>query len=344
MDSLNKINILIFQKKISEELCNNLTKQVCVSTGNILAIDYEIRLESTPKIEIYVNNCITKLKAFLGQKVITDDSFSTVLMLFAVAITSETVNYQDKNNIINKSEDIIIDTLINTNFAGANLEEKGGVKLVLKDLLSSDGSYDVMNFIQAEPKIFSAMVIHYLKQYKNSQEMINNIRLEIDKIVKTTTEHNKKLEIFKQATSKITAAICAIAVGAITVVTAGAAFALIVVPAAIIAVEYAPKIGEKIGEIILSADKNVTKQENNIVVLKTNIQKNINKFSSLQPLIQQELEKNNILDIKHEIADLQTQQLNLIKDGIKGHTLKHSTFNNNVVQNSKSQGKVNQRI
>ena len=214
---------------------------------------------------------------------------------------------------------------------------------MLKDLLSSDSSHDVMNFIQDEPKIFSVMIIHYLKQYKSSQEIINNIRLEIDKIVKTTTEHNKKLEIFKQLTSKITTAICTIAVGAITVATGGAALALMVVPAAIIAVKYAPKIGEKIGETILRADNNVTKQENNIVLLKTNIQKNINKFSPLQPLVQQELEKNNIPDINNEIADLQTQQLNLIKDGITGHTLQDSTFNKNVVQNLKSQGKVNQR-
>ncbi|MFU7501538.1 MAG: RP853 family protein, partial [Candidatus Tisiphia sp.] len=119
---------------------------------NIIAIDYEIRLKSTPEIKVYISNCIGKLRAFFGQKVITDDSFSTVLMLFSVAISSSAVDYQDRDNILNKSEDIVIDTIINTNFGEANSEEKGIIKQVVKDLLAAKNSYELTNFIQVEPE------------------------------------------------------------------------------------------------------------------------------------------------------------------------------------------------
>ncbi|MCC8416623.1 MAG: RP853 family protein [Rickettsia endosymbiont of Gnoriste bilineata] len=339
MDIFNSINISICRKSICEELINNITKQACLTLANVIAIDYEIRLKSTPEIKVHINNCIGKLRAFFGQKVITDDSFSTVLILFSVAISADAVDYQDRDNILNKSEDIVIDTIINTNFGEANSEEKGVIKQVVKDLLAAKNSYELTNFIQVEPEIFRTTVMHSVKKYQNPKEVSDNIQLEMNRIVTVTAKHNKKMEIFKQATSKIITAISILAVGAISVATAGATFAFMVVPASIIAIEYAPKIGEKIGGMILSADKSMSEQEQKITTLKTNLSKNNKEFLTKQQSVECNIAKEHLLnsDIK-SVANQKYNKLNIIKTQVQPNLP-----NKISSQNSKSSGQIKQR-
>ncbi|MDR0296840.1 MAG: RP853 family protein [Rickettsia sp.] len=339
MDIFNSTNISICRKSICEELINNITKQACLTLANIIAIDYEIRLKSTPEIKIHISNCIGKLRAFFGQKVITDDSFSTVLMLFSVAISTDAVDYQDSDNILNKSEDIVIDTLINTNFGEANSEERGVIKQVIKDLLAAKNSYELTNFIQVEPEIFRTTVMHTVKKYQNSQEVSANILLEINRVVNIAAKHNKKIEIFKQATSRIITAISVLAVGAISVATAGATFAFMVVPASILAIEYAPKIGEKIGGMILSADKSMSEQEQKITTLKTNLLKNNKEFLTKQQSVEYNAAKEHLLnsDIK-SVANQKYNKLNVIKTQVQPNLPSKKSS-----QNNKSSGQIKQR-
>ncbi|MCC8371650.1 MAG: RP853 family protein [Rickettsia endosymbiont of Pseudomimeciton antennatum] len=339
MDIFNSTNISICRKSICEELINNITKQACLTLANIIAIDYEIRLKSTPEIKVHINNCIGKLRAFFGQKVITDDSFSTVLMLFSVAISSSPVDYQDRDNILNKSEDIVIDTIINTNFGEANSEERGVIKQVVKDLLAAKNSYELTNFIQVEPEIFHTTVMHAVKKYQNPQEVGDNVRLEMNRIVTVAAKHNKKMEIFKQATSKIITAISVLAVGAISVATAGATFAFMVVPASILAIEYAPKIGEKIGGMILSADKSISEQEQKITTLKANLSKNNKEFLTKQQSVEYNVAKEHLLNNGiTSVANQKYNKLNIIKTQVQPNLPSKKSL-----QNSKSSGQIKQR-
>ncbi|WP_342271474.1 RP853 family protein [Candidatus Tisiphia endosymbiont of Parasteatoda lunata] len=339
MNIFSSINISICKKRISEELFNNITKHACLTLANIIVIDYEIRLKSTPEIDVHISNCIGKLRVFLGQKVITDDSFSTVLMLFSVAISPD--EYQDGDNILNKSEDIIIDTLISTNFAKANSEERKVIKQVLKDLLAARNSYELTNFIQLEPKIFCTTVMHAVKKYQNPKEVSTNARLEINRIVNVAVKHNKKIEIFKQATSKIITAISVLAVGAISVATAGATFAFMVVPASILAIEYAPKIGEKIGGVILSRDKSMNVQEGRITALKTNLWKNNKDFLSQQQAVERNVSMQELDSQIKSVVNLKSNKLNIIKDQVSVNLPSKKSLQNN--KNSKSSGQIKQR-
>ncbi|WP_341752130.1 MULTISPECIES: RP853 family protein [unclassified Candidatus Tisiphia] len=339
MNIFSSINISICKKRISEELFNNITKHACLTLANIIAIDYEIRLKSTPEIDVHISNCIGKLRIFLGQKVITDDSFSTVLMLFSVAISPD--EYQDGDNILNKSEDIIIDTLISTNFGKANSEERKVIKQVLKDLLAARNSYELTNFIQLEPEIFCTTVMHAVKKYQNPKEVSTNARLEINRIVNVAVKHNKKIEIFKQATSKIITAISVLAVGAISVATAGATFAFMVVPASILAIEYAPKIGEKIGGVILSQDKSMSVQEGKITALKTNLWKNNKEFLSQQRVVEHNVSMQKLDSQIKSVVNLKSNKLNIIKDQVSVNLPSKKSLQNN--KNSKSSGQIKQR-
>ncbi|WP_425362581.1 RP853 family protein [Candidatus Tisiphia endosymbiont of Hybos culiciformis] len=339
MDIFNSTNVSICRKSICEELINNITKQACLTLANIIAIDYEIRLKLTPEIKVHIGNCIGKLRTFFGQKVITDDSFSTVLMLFSVAISPDAVDYQDRDNILNKSEDIVIGALINTNFGEANSEERGVIKQVIKDLLAAKNSYELTNFIQVEPEIFRTTVMHAVKKYQNPREVSDNVRLEMNRIVTVTAKHNKKMEIFKQATSKIITAISVLAVGAISVATAGATFAFMVVPASILAIEYAPKIGEKIGGMILSTDKSMSEQEQKITTLKNNLSKNNKEFLSKQQSVEYNAAKEHLLNSEvKSVINQKYNKLDIIKTQVQPNLPSRKS-----PQNSQSSGQVKQR-
>lgn len=339
MNIFNSTNISICRKSICEELINNITKQTCLTLANVIAIDYEIRLKSIPEINVHIGNCIGKLRTFFGQKVITDESFSTVLMLFSVAISSSAVDYQNKDNILNKSEDIVVDTIINTNFGEANSEEREVIKRVVKDLLAAKNNYELTNFIQVEPEIFRTTVMHAVKKYQQPKEVSDNVQLEINRIVTVATKHNKKMEIFKQATSKIITAISVLAVGAISVATAGATFAFMVVPASILAIEYAPKIGEKMGGMILSADKSMSEEEQKITTLKTNLLKNNKEFLTKQQSVEHNVAKEHLLSSEvKSVANQKHNKLNIIKTQVQPNLP-----NKQSSQNSKSSGYVKQR-
>lgn len=331
-DIFNIADLAVAEKVINSALVNNITNHACLTLARIIAIDHKIRLKSTPKITTHLNNCIYKLKSFLGQKVLTDESFSTILMLFAVAISPETTNFQD-NNILQKSENIIIDTLINIHFPDVNIEGRNNIKSILKNLFSAKNSYEIMNLIDTEPEIFQTTIMSALKKYQNLIEINQQIKSDLDKIARITSTHYKKIEIFKQATSKIITAICTVAVGAITVATAGASSALMVVPAAILAVKYAPRIGESIGKGILSIDKSLIHEEEKINWLKTNINKNNKEFLYKEQLLaKSEIDKLNQLN-----TEIQTS--NILKvDNInnKNPILYENTPNKKLQQKDKS--------
>jgi predicted PurR-regulated permease PerM len=102
----------------------------------------------------------------------------------------------------------------------------------------------------------------------------------------------KKSNIFKQATGKIAGAVCALLVGAISVATAGAAFAIVVVPVSIFAVRYAPELGEKIGELILNNDNAIKLEQSNIDKFMKTLQ------NDKESLLSQEKTKNIKQNIK----------------------------------------------
>ncbi len=286
----NTTNIAISEKIIRQNLINNLPEYICSMLACIISIDHEIRLKSIPQLTIHLNNCIYKLKHFLGKKVLADDNFTTILMLFAVAISPDIIDFQQQDNILNKSEDIIISTLISIYFKQTTLEEQNTIKLVLQILLRAKNNHQLINYLQVEPKIFCTIIRGAIKKHQNlkSQNLIaihNQINIDLKGIVNITASHSKKVEQFKQISSKMVTAICAIAIGAVTVATAGATFALLVVPTAILAVKYAPKIGEKIGRMILNSDKSMLNEQKKINELKVKFDKNNNEFLNDQQLI-----------------------------------------------------------
>ncbi len=335
IEILKSDNASLARKWISENLLNNVTPQTCITLANLIILDYEARLNLEPAIQIHLNNCLSKLKAFLKQKVITDDSFSVAIMLFTVAISPTPIEYEQKENIVDKSENIIVETLISTNFNQTTQEERKLLRLVLKDLLKARNSHEIMNVLKYEPDLFRIIILHAIKKYKRPHDIIANIKTELNKILGTAVKHHKKIETFKQTTSKIFTAVCSLAVGAISVVTAGAALALAVVPLSILAVSYAPKLGEKIGAMLLDTDQFVINEQKKIELLKVNARKNYDELLTLQQSVG--LTSNPELTKKQEMDNsIETNELSEIKQRV-GDRISQDDAYNIGRKNNKSQ-------
>lgn len=305
---LDKITVSIFTKALNASLSNNLSPQLCVSLVSIIAIDYMIRLNATPEIHQYATISAQKLRSFLGQKVITDDSFSTVLMLFSVVITDEETTAKNNNTVVNKqqpqeSQDTVLETLIAMHFDDIDGQDKETLKLVFKDLLTGENHYDIMNYIQSEPRVLRNAVMQAMKKSKKQEEINFNVRLEINKILNISAKLEKRTSTFAQAVGKISTAICALGVGALGVVTAGVALSIIVVPVCILAIKYGPKIGEKLGETILNLDSNIKFERDRIYSMKSDL------YKGSQQIIEQPQN-----DIEYEKPKIKTKELQVLKD------------------------------
>lgn len=98
------IDVSSFYEKLKSELSNNLTPSTISNLSGLLALDYTTRLNSN-NIKDHLETCIKRLKNHLKGKVVTDDSFSSAMALFAAAITpernlSQDVNYKSKDQSI----------------------------------------------------------------------------------------------------------------------------------------------------------------------------------------------------------------------------------------------------
>ncbi|WP_347939151.1 RP853 family protein [Rickettsia oklahomensis] len=285
---LNNVNINLFKKDIVNNFVNNLTKSTCSTIANMLAIDYTLRLNSKPEAEKYINKCISRLKNYLGMRVINDDNFSVALELFAIMITSEDENEQNKNNILKQSQDIIAENLVEVYFGDEkiNSTEKEKIKNIFKTLLKEKNFDKIINYAESHKKLFKASMMYAMKKYNNIDEATKYIKKDFNKILEMYLAFTQKSNVFKQSTGKIAGAVCALLVGAISVTTAGAAFSIIVVPVSIFAVRYAPELGEKIGELILNNDNAIKLEQSNIDKFMKTLQNN------KESLLSQEKTKN----------------------------------------------------
>jgi len=313
---LENINFAAFKEPIISNLINNLTKETCSILANILALDYVARLNSIPIINEYSIECMRKVKTFLGPKVITDDSFATAMMLFAVAISPEQINYQDKNNVLNQgqTQDSIIDALINEHFKDSDADDRKRIKGVLKDLLSQGAGYKMLNQINSNPKLITSIITHALKQYGKQIEINNHVKIEIDKVMDKTVKLDKKMNFLSEAACKIITASCALALGALSIATAGVALSILIVPASILTVKYVPKLANKIGKAIISLDSSIMEEQDDIQIFKTHFIKNTEEAL-------REIEKSNEKNVQQtlNVASVNNPKFNEIKGQLLPH-------------------------
>ncbi len=248
MNIFENTNIELFRDKITDGLKNNITDYHCSTIANMLAIDYKTRLNSKLEIVSYIDKCVSKLRNFLGKKIITNDDFSTTLELFAVAIRNEKPSTEDNSGITKEqSEDILSQMIIDIYFKDFTENQKDSVKEILRSL---EITPELIKYMESNTDLFRNIVKQAIVTKNNKHGLDHNLNI-ILKITETQKQLNQENVRRGQFFSKVITAISALVVGATGVLTAGVALpAMLLVPTSIVTIKYAPKIGEKIAGLI----------------------------------------------------------------------------------------------
>jgi hypothetical protein len=263
--------------------------------GGMLALDYNIRVKGA--VTDHIATCVTKLKNYLGQKVITDDSFSTIVVLFSVAISPE--QRKDNKNSMNQEQvqDTTIDSIINLHFGDLTAQEKDLVRGLLKDMLLSKDRSAIVNFIAAESKLFKKLVLEALIMSSKQLEINNQVRKNMQKILHKVVDLNKKITNFKEIASKLTMTACTLGVIGAGLLTGGIILPIIAVPGLLLSMKYAPKMGERVGQMILDSDKAITAEIHNITELKNEILKDNKAKISQQEVLKEQTKQVSTIDL-----------------------------------------------
>lgn len=272
--NLPNVNAVPFRRAINDTLSANLTAHAKDSLAGLLALDYVARLESTPQVEEHASWCASNLKAYLKQKVVTDDSFATNMMLFSIAIAPARKSTKDDDNLLSQlsSNEHLVDTIIEMYFGDLSVSDKKKVKIVIQGLIAGKDGAEILNLISSNPKLVRGMVADALLKYQTQKEINRHVTMEINKILGKAIEVNKKISKLKQQVSKITTAASFLAVATMGLVVPAVSLPFLAVPAAIGMIKYSPKLGNKIGTMLAEKDASVKEALSNVEKIKTELQ------------------------------------------------------------------------
>ena len=227
-----------FQEYFLDFLGNNLSESLCRSISNLLAIDYSGRLESAPELKEYINICALRIKKHLGLKVVTDESFSSSMSLFTIAITPERDIDADDAKSQEQSQDALIDSVIETHFVNLSPEEATLIKSLMKELLNGKDGKEMMNAISSNPKLFYSVVVSALRENKKQKEVSEAIHQHLTTII----SKNRKQTGIKSLASKIAFAGGLMLAASTGLILGGLALPALIIPATAAAIKLAPKL------------------------------------------------------------------------------------------------------
>lgn len=242
--------IKLFESTISEIFISNIPLKNCRELASLLAIDYVNRLNSTPPVREYLNICAEKLTNYIGRKVITNDSFTTSMNLFTVAISPE---QKVENHELSEKQarETALDVIIATTFNDIPANEVANLKDILKSMLSGKDTNEIFEFINNNREAFKALVQNSLKQKHKHDEMVFTLHANLLKAAKKHKENHTLGSNIRTLFSKITLAAGIAAIGSAGLVVGGLALPAILVPAIIGVNKIAGYVTDKTSDLIV---------------------------------------------------------------------------------------------
>lgn len=175
-----------FRESIFLNFQDNIDNQVLSSLSNMLALHYISSDINSLEKKIYES--INKIKKFLQDRIIISYDFSSVLSLFAIAISTSDSNEDilSKNILKSQNKDAIIVQILSELDSDEVTEE---LKLFLKSILNDDKYLDIINYISANKQKTKELMTILLKNnisnnYNIYPEMIKVLNLEANKLRK----------------------------------------------------------------------------------------------------------------------------------------------------------------
>lgn len=321
---LTNLKISRFKKPIYQNFSSNIENKTLDTLSNMLAIDYEIRLQDSIDLDVHADQCVENLKKFLkNKKTFKDNDFSSAVMLFSIAIAAEKKTDHEKDNKIDKQEglDQVIETLISMHFTGITKEERSRLRFVLKDLLNGTDIAHILNYIHSEPKLIKAVVMSAFKKYQTQIEINNYVKNTLSKIIAKTVKIEKKITKFKQLSGKVFTATCLIGTGFAAMFTGGLALPALILPAAVLSVTLGPKIGASIGGALKSflpsikeELKEITKLQKQAIYVAKKTELMEQKTDKVKDNHQNMAEEHVLANLGLELKTKKSEQIKAIND------------------------------
>lgn len=235
-----------FKEYFLEYLGANLSEALCSSVANLLAIDYSGRLESKPDLDYHINECTLRIKKHLGLRVVTDESFSSVMSLFTIAITPEREIDADDDKSQEQSHDALIDSIIATYFHDLTPEETAIIKSLIKEILNGKDGKEMMNVASSNPKLFYSIVVSAVREKNKLEEVLESVKLHLTRILSKNKQQVKQQSGIKGLVSKISLIGGLMLTASTGLVMGGLALPALILPATAAVVKLSPKLGEKV--------------------------------------------------------------------------------------------------
>lgn len=193
-----KTNKILIEQSITKAYGKYLAASLISKVSNLISIDYFYRLHLIPVIEVHIAHCLYNLDKYIQNKHITDTDFGQAMTLFVASIMEYKEN-QDDEEILQKSQDIVIDNIINSYYPDIDKSLLQEMRFVLGQLITDVGPKHALNFISTNPISFKNKIEDKALHTAPTKSLDANIT------ANSTHLHHKALDKASQIASAISA-------------------------------------------------------------------------------------------------------------------------------------------
>jgi hypothetical protein len=194
-----KTNKILIEQSIKKTYSQYLTDDLISKVANLISIDYFYRLNLIPVIELHIQHCLDNLDKYIQNNKITNTDFGQAMTLFVASITEYKDN-QDDDEILQKSQDIVIDNIINSYYPDIDKSLLQEMRFVLSQLITDVGPKHAMNFISTNPISFKNKIENKALHTDTLKSLDTNATAN-----STHLHHHKALDKAAQIASAISA-------------------------------------------------------------------------------------------------------------------------------------------
>ena len=291
-----------FKEYFLEYLGANLSESLCSSVANLLAIDYVGRLESKIDLDYHINECTLRIKKQLGLKVVTDESFSSVMSLFTIAITPERDIDTDDDKAQEQSHDALIDSIIATYFHDLTPEETAIIKSLMKEILNGKDGKEMMIVASSNPKLFYSIVVSAIREKNKLEEVLESVKLHLTQVMSKNKQQVKQQSGLKNLVSKLSLIGGLMLTASTGLVLGGLALPALILPATAAVVKLSPKLGEKATSSPEQEVMTVQKESKTIVNTLHATDKDNSITQSAEKNIEKKIDKTKLKDLLESIG------------------------------------------
>ena len=326
--SLDKsfLKIDIFHHAMDSKLGHNLSECLLSTLSNMLGLHYasDKKLQTVEKdIQKYANDLGVKLKTYIGEEVILEDTFDMSMNLFAIAISPLMPSREEPPSLAtNKSA--VVGVVANLCYPDGDIsaDEAKDLDIAVGEIISSGNSATILALLEKEPGMFKALI----KRKTSSKDILSNL----SRAANAQVQKNGISSDFAQFAGLTVSSVLGFAANFAAAAYIDAVAAVAIIPTTVAAVKYGTQIGEAIGSKLAEFDGEFKKHTGNLKEMLQNFVPTFRKPSQ---------GKTNIVEHKNEI-NKSNALLNEVKQEVETHVnTKHDIENAVEIEKIKTEAK-----